>query len=170
MSIDYVKFMEWKRTSLKHLKEVYSGTTDEEELDHSNLVTTLIPVLLRSDISASMRAFLLRQYSEIRGTIRDQNLGLLERNDFYLQAVDDTVQEEDFAAQRETIGATQFNELVDYFDDDDIAEVIKKAAEEHEVFKNSMGDVIKSSVGLSADSVIGPEELMLFENMDLEIF
>ena len=166
MSVDYVKFMSGNRTILKHLQEVYLGNVDEAEQDHSHLVTSLIPVVLKSSISDALRAFVLRQYAEIQGNIRDTNLSLLERNSFYLQAADDVKREEDFNSQREVIGSTQFDELLGYFDDEDLADAVKKAAEEHEVFKNSMGDVIKSSLGLSSDSVIGPEEVVMFLEKD----
>ena len=126
MSVDYVKFMQEKRKILQHLKKVYAGEVDEEELDHSQQIVSLIPVLLASKISIEMRAFLLRQYSEIKGNIRDQNLGLLERNDFYTQAVEDIEQEDSFAAQQEASNEVMFTNLVGYLDDEDTASSIEK--------------------------------------------
>ena len=167
MSIDYVKFMESKRKMLGHLKEVYLGEVDEQELDHSQQIMTLVPVLLKSEISLEMRSFLLQQYAEIKGYLRDQNMSQLNRKDFYEQAAEVATSEEDDAAAREAYGEQQFKELVGYLDDE-TAEAIQKTADELELFKSQMPFVIKSSLGMAEDDIVGPEEIKEFEEKDRE--
>ena len=167
MSVDYVKFMESKRAMLRHLKDVFLGVVDEQELDHSQQVMTLIPVLLKSEISLELRSFLLRQYVEIKGYLRDQSISQLNRKDFYEQAAEVVASEEDNAAAHEAYGEQQFRELVGYLDDA-TATSIQKNADEHELFKSQMPYVIKSSLGMAEDDIVGPEEIKEFEEKDRE--
>ena len=159
--------MESKRKTLDHLAKVYRGEVNETELDHSQQVVTLIPVLLKSSISLELKSFLLQQYAEIKGHLRDQNMALLSRSDFYDQAAEMAELEKSYAAEREAYGEYMFKELVDYLEDD-VAEAINKTAEEHELFKSQMPDVIKSSLGMAEDDVIGPDEVKDFEEKDRE--
>lgn len=165
MSVDYKNFMESKSAQLKHLQEVYRGEADEQELDHSQQIVTLIPNLLKSPLSQEIRSLLLRHYSEIRGTIRDQNLSLLSRADLYAHAAEAAELEEAFAAERGNSGDGLFKELIGYLDTE-TQEALNKTIAEHELFKSQMADVVKSYVGMSSEDVVGPREIKEFDGSD----
>lgn len=159
--------MEGTRKQLSHLQQVYSGEVDEKELDHSYQVITFIPVLLKSKLSQELRALLLRQYSEIKGVLRDQELGLLNRSDFYEHAAEEAELEALFAAERETLGDRQFVRLLGYLDDDTKAN-LEKIAGEHELFKSQMAVMVKSTLGIPFDDVVGPKDIRDFEETEKE--
>lgn len=158
MSVDYEIFMEGLRDKYTHLQEVFDGTSQEEQKDHTYLVLAFLPVILNSRVSGEMRSLALREYTEMYGALRDSSLGLLNRNDFYKHARDtsakEAVRSDDLRAQ----SAKKFQVLKEYLSEEEQTTITETEAE-YELFKSQLSLVIKSDLGIPEDQVVGPKEV-----------
>lgn len=158
MSVDYSVYLDGLSKEMAHLKDVYSGNIQEEELDHSYQALSQIPVLLKSAISIEMRSFILRQYSEILGNRRDNALATMTRHTFYTFASDMADKEAKYYDELRSISNRIFADLTEYLDDDN-REIIENSSSDHELFKSQLADVIKSTIGIPEDRKTGPRDV-----------
>jgi hypothetical protein len=159
MSVDYEIYMDGLRDKYLHLQEVYSGTSQEATLDETYTTLAFIPVVLASKVSAEMRSLALREYSEMMGAFRDMSLGLLGRNGFYEHAAEIAGKEATHYDDLRAKSAKKFQVLKEYLDSDQ-QDAIAEVEQEYELFKTQLALVIKSTLEIPEDQVVGPREVL----------
>ena len=158
MSEDYKFFLQGMKKQLDHMKQVYTGDIQEEEQDYSFQALSDIPVLLKSNISVEMKSFLLAQYVEIKGNIRDTALGDMSRESFYNFAAERAEKEALNADEKKTLSQRNFSDLIEYLGEE-FGSIIKIIEIEHEKFKSQLSDVIRSKLGIPLDRTVGSKEV-----------
>lgn len=158
MSVDYTTFMEGLSLEMEHLKDVYRGEAQEQELDHSYLAISIIPVLLNSSTSIEMRSYILRQYVEIQGRLRDNTLANMTRSAFYSFAAIEAEKEAKYYDQKRANSFKVFSDLVEYLGDDEQA-ILNTTIAEHTLFKSQLSNVIKSIIGIPEENPVGPKDV-----------
>jgi len=136
---------------------VFTGESQDEELDSSYLIKASIPALLKTSISTEMRTHLLRQHIEIEGVARDVSLAEMGRDVFYAFAAEASRKEAVHFKSRKAENDVQFQTLKQYMPAEAEAD-ITNLDESYDLFNDQLPNIVKSTLGIPEDGIIGIAE------------
>jgi hypothetical protein len=163
MSVDYQLFQEGIKEKLNHLAQVYRGEIQEEELDHVYEIVAALPTILRTPTSVEQNSIAQREYIEMMGNLRDSSLSTLGRYDFYQFAARQSELESKRAENRRARSEALFEQLKEYLSTEN-KEILDQIDADYQTFKQQLTDIVKSSLQIPEERVVGPKEVIEYIN------
>ena len=166
MSSDYNSYIAETIKIFENEARALLGEETSYTPETTHLITTHLPVLLSMELSQGLRTFLLLQYVEIQGTLRDMHLGELSREDLYRHASLVASREQKRSALKKSWMVTTYESIKLHLTEEDQA-ILKQLDEEHEEFKTQLENVVKSKLNIAEEENIRPVDTLLYISEEL---